>query len=117
MKLEIVPGKFAVGRMDPDSPLPSSFFSVTRTAQELSVVCREGDMPPGGRAETGWSCFRVAGTLDFGLTGVLSALATPLAEAGISIFALSTFDTDYVLVKDMPKARAALEAAGHEFVG
>lgn len=80
------------------------------------MVCLEGEEPKGARAESGWRAFRVAGTLDFALTGVLAALATPLAAAGVSIFAVSTFDTDYVLVKDLPKARKALEAAGHAFL-
>jgi uncharacterized protein len=124
MKLEMIPGRFAICRLKPDaasrprsdSPLPLSFFSATRTAEELSVVCLERDAPPEARVEGGWSCFRVAGKLDFGLTGVLAALASPLAEAGVSLFAISTFDTDYVLVKEMARAREALENAGHEFL-
>lgn len=94
--------------------MPSTFFSVTRTADELSVVCLAGSEPPDARVQSGWSCFRVAGSLDFALTGILSSIAVPLAAAGVSIFALSTFDTDYVLVREMEKAREALRSAGFE---
>lgn len=107
---------FSLCRLDPGAPLPSSFFSVVKTAEELSAVCLAGEEPKGARTDAGWRAFRVAGTLDFTLTGVLAALATPLAEAGISIFAVSTFDTDYVLVKDLAAARVALESAGHTFL-
>lgn len=117
MKLELLPGNFSVCRLPAGAPLPRDFFSVTRTGEELSVVCLEGKEPVGARVETGWRCFRVAGTLDFALTGILSSIAAPLATAGVSIFAVSTFDTDYVLVRDLPGARAALLAAGFDFPG
>lgn len=116
MQLQEIPGSFAICRLAPGAGLPARFLSLTRTAEELSLVCLEADVPTGARAEPGWRAFRVAGTLDFALTGVLAALAKPLAEAGVSIFAVSTFDTDYLLVRDLPAARAALEAAGHEFL-
>lgn len=116
MLLQELPGTYSVCRLGPDAPAPSRFFSVTRTAEELSVVCHKEDIPAGARADHGWRCFRVAGTLDFSLTGVLASLAAPLAEAGVSLFALSTFDTDYILVKDLPSARAALERLGHRFL-
>jgi hypothetical protein len=85
--------------------------SVTRTADELSVVCPEHRVPDGVRAERGWRAFKVDGPLDFALTGILAGLAVPLAEAGIPIFALSTFDTDYLLVRtsDVERAAATLE--------
>jgi hypothetical protein len=81
-------------------------------------VCREGVVPPGTKCDTGWRIFQVAGPLDFSLTGILSSIAGPLAEAGVSIFALSTFDTDYVMVKaqDVDQAARVLEAAGHRVV-
>jgi hypothetical protein len=79
------------------------------------AICR---LPAGARVQVGWRGFRVAGVLDFGLTGVLAGLTTPIATAGVSVFALSTFDTDYVLVReaDWARARSVLEKAGHEFV-
>lgn len=116
MKLALLEGHFAVCRLAPDAALPPRFFSATRTAEELSVVCLEEDAPPTARQESGWSCLRVEGPLDFALTGILASLAVPLAEAGVSIFAISTFDTDYLLVKtaSLSTALEALRAAGHE---
>jgi len=118
--LTTVPGHFAVCRFDPQEAAPEwvfegDFFSVTRTAEELSVVCREDIVPEGVRSEAGWACLKVEGPLDFSLTGVIASLAVPLAEAGIAIFAVSTFDTDYLLVKarDLDEAMAALTQAGH----
>ncbi len=113
-------GTFAVCRLAGDSPLPpwataGPFFSITRTAEELSVVVRQDAVPEGTVCERGFCCLRVAGTIPFSVVGVLASLAAPLAEAGISVFALSTFDTDYLLVKatDYEKARKALQQAGH----
>jgi hypothetical protein len=72
-------------------------------------------MPEGSRAETGWRCLKVQGPLDFNLTGILSSIAAPLAEVEVSIFAISTYNTDYILVKenDLEKAKQALRASGH----
>ena len=89
---------------------------MTHTAEELSVVCREAETPGDVRRDTGWRCMKVEGPLDFSETGILSALARPLALARISIFALSTFDTDWLLVREVDLADAvrALQQAGHE---
>ena len=121
LNLEVLPSFFAVCRLAPDSPIPAwaslgDFFSITKNSDELSIVCEEDFLPPSVKAERGWRCLRVQGTLDFGLTGILAALAMPLAEAGISIFAISTFDTDYVLVsgRDLSRAADTLAAAGHK---
>jgi len=111
----MVPGAFAICRLAAKDLLPSSFFSVTRSAEELSLVCLEVDIPEGAQVNGGWRCFRVAGTLDFNLTGILASLTAPLAAERVSVFAVSTFDTDYVLVKEIEKARAILERAGHKF--
>ena len=120
LALDFLADTFAVCRLDPASPLPAwadcgEFVSVTRTAAELSVVCPQRFVPDGVRHEPGWRCLRLAGPIDFGLTGVLAALLVPLADAGIGAFALSTFDTDYVLVKGGDASRAAdvLRSAGH----
>jgi hypothetical protein len=93
-----------------------TFFSITRTADELSVVCQQSLVPDDIRCERDWRCLRVAGTMAFSMVGVVAALVTALAEAGVSVFVVSTFDTDYLLVKehDLEKAVAALRAAGHE---
>jgi hypothetical protein len=111
-------------RLEPNEALPAwavsgEFFSVSRTADELSIVCAESQVPAGPLAERGWRALRVVGKLDFGLTGILASLAVPLAKAGVSIFALSTFDTDYVLVKgaSLGAAASALRGAGHEITG
>lgn len=117
--LRLLSERLAVCRLDPQAPLPAliwkgSFLSITRTPDELSLVLPEALVQPGWQAEGGWRAFQVGGPLDFSLVGILSRLAVPLAEAGVSIFAVSTYDTDYVLVweSDLEKAVAALSAAG-----
>jgi hypothetical protein len=104
-------GIFAVCRLEPEAPIPSwatagHFFSITRAAEEISVVCRQDAVPEGIRCERGWRCLRVAGTIPFSVVGVLASLTAPLAEAGISVFAVSTFDTDYLFVKEDEWKRA-----------
>jgi hypothetical protein len=115
-------GTFAVCRLAADAPVPDwaaggPLVSATRTGDELSVVCREEAVPEGVRCESGWQCLRVAGTLGLSLVGVLASLLDPLAEAGISVFVVSTFDTDYLLVKqaDFPRAVDVLLRAGYTF--
>ena len=104
LSLSILPQKLAVCRLGKDARIPvwvegDNFFSITKTDDELSIVCSENRVPDDIKAEKGWQAFKVEGPLDFSLTGILASLANPLAEAGISIFAVSTFDTDYLLVK------------------
>jgi GNAT superfamily N-acetyltransferase len=120
LSLVQVEGAFAVARLDADAPLPGwvaggPFLSITRTADELSVVYREEAVPDGVRCERGWRCLQVAGPLDFSLVGVLASLLGPLAEAGVSVFAVSTFNTDYLLLKalDFERAVGVLRRAGH----
>ena len=118
MKLLLLSGTFAICRLAPDEPIPKwatgEFVSVTRTTDELSIVCRDDQVPAEADAERCWRCLRVAGTLDFSETGVLASLAEPLAAAGISIFVVSTFDTDYLLVRDnsLSDAIAAMQKTG-----
>jgi hypothetical protein len=119
IELSVLPGRLAVCRLEAGAAPPAwavggPLWSITGSADELSVVCAEAAVPDGVRREGGWLALRVAGPLDFALTGVLSAIAAPLAAAGVSIFAVSTFDTDYVLVKEerLAEAVAALRAAG-----
>jgi hypothetical protein len=118
--LDILPGTYNICRLPSAASLPewatsSDFYSVTRTPDELSIVCSEDVVPQEVERETGWACLKVQGPLDFSMTGVLSALAGILANAGISLFAISTFETDYLLVKweTLPQALAGLERAGH----
>lgn len=120
MELELLPDRLAVCRLDAgdESELAaaSGLFSVTRTADELSVVCAEDDAPPGANeVSTGWRALKVRGPLDHAAVGVLASIAGPLADAGVPLFPLATYDTDYVLVRepDVERAAGALEAAGH----
>ena len=117
--MKVLPETFAVCRLSPDQPIPDwasgELLSSTRTPEELSIVCLQANVPSGIRAQRGWRCLRVVGTLDFSLVGVIASLTAPLASGGISVFVMSTFDTDYLLVKesDLESAVAALAAAGH----
>jgi hypothetical protein len=120
LELCILPQRFAVCRLDAGDAIPDwlmevDFWSVTRTSEELSIVLPEAGVPTNWKSEKGWRCLKVLGPLDFGLTGILVSLASPLAEAGISIFAISTYDTDYVLVRDhdLEEAKNVLSDAGH----
>ncbi len=121
MNLSLSKERLAVCQLRADAPLPSwvvtatGFISITRTAEELSIVCVEGLAPNDVKQEVGWRAFKVEGPLDFALTGILASLLDPLAKAGISIFALSTFNTDYILVKadKVEAATQALRTAGH----
>jgi hypothetical protein len=115
-----VVGRFAVCKLPPLAEVPGwamagDVFSVTRTGDELSVMCRQELVPAGTQAEVGWRCVRVAGTMPFTLVGVLASLSAAVAAAGVGLFAISTFDTDYLLVKEADFATAidALRAAGH----
>jgi hypothetical protein len=89
---------------------------MTRTADELSIVCPAAEAPPGAQVETGWRALKLHGPIPFAEVGVLAALAEPLARAGLSLFALSTYDTDYLLVKegDLASAVEALKRDGFE---
>jgi hypothetical protein len=112
---------YAIVRLDPDEAVPGwvyggQFWSVTRSDSELSVVCRQDDVPKRASAERGWVAFVLAGPLDFSLTGVVASLCSPLADAKVPIFVLSTFETDYLLVRepDLIRSIAALRQAGHQ---
>ena len=124
LRLECIRGDYAVWRLPADAPLPpepesGELFSVSRTAEEVSVICGADGAPDHARVEGPFAALRVEGTLDFGLTGILASLTAPLAEAGVSVFAISTYDTDYLLIarERLGEAIAALTAAGHEIVG
>ncbi len=114
------PGLYAICRLPPESKIPewvlgARFLSITRTDEELSIVCEESIVPQDVRAERKRRLLRIEGTLTFELTGVLASVALPLATAGISIFATSTYDTDYLLVseQDLAGTKRVLEEAGH----
>jgi uncharacterized protein len=114
------PERLVVARLPHDEPWPeppadSSFYSATRIDDEISVVCSEASAPDGARVEPGWRALSVAGPLDFSHIGVLAPLAVQLADAGISVFVLSTFDTDHVLVRtgDFDRSVSVLRSGGH----
>lgn len=120
LTLTVLPDRLAVCRLDAGDPIPAwgtrgQLVSVTRTPEELSITCPESDVPAGVRAERGFVPLKLEGPLDFALTGILASVAGPLAAARISLFAISTFDTDYVLVKleRVDEAVRSLRAAGH----
>jgi len=115
--LRLLDGELSILRLPPDAatpswlnPSPRPLVSVTRTPDELSIVCPSADVPQGVQCEAGWRAFTVEGKLEFSAIGVLAAILNPLAEAGISILSISTFDTDYVLVRTavLERAKAAL---------
>ena len=115
----ILPGEFVVCRLPADTPLPawthaSPFSSVTRTTDELSVICPAGHVPAEVRTERGWTLLGLHGPFPFDAVGILSSVLGPLAGAGIPILAVSTFDTDYVLVRtaQLPRALQVLTAVG-----
>lgn len=116
--LELLTDTFAICRLDFDAPIPDwthcDFVSITRTWDELSIVCRQDDVPDDVQAERGWRCLRVVGKLEFSLVGVIAILTKVLAESGISVFVVSTFDTDYFLVRqiDVNRTVEALKDAG-----
>jgi hypothetical protein len=120
LDLRLLPDHLAVCRLPAGSEVPAwamsgDLRSVTWTGDETSIVCAEAAVPEDVQSERGWRALMIVGPLNFGLTGILLMVAQPLANAGISIFSISTFDTDYVLVKDSSLGTAvkALAESGH----
>jgi uncharacterized protein len=122
LTLEVLTGNYAIYRFAPDSSIPDwvlsikGFSSITRTSDELSVVCESQNLElEGVKQDSGWTCLKLIGPFAFDLTGILSSVLNPLRDAKIGIFAISTFDTDYVLVKleNLERAVLTLENAGH----
>ena len=122
LPLEVLPDTLAICRLPADARLPAwatrpaAFVTVSRTPDELSITAVQREVPADVRCERDYRALRVRGTLPPDLVGILLSIAEPLAKAGLSIFAISTYDTDYVLVKarDLPAAVDALRAAGHD---
>lgn len=120
LTLSVLPQRLAVCRFGPEATIPAwatiaPFFSVTRTTDELSIVCPEDHVPLDVPCERDWQALKLEGPFEFSLVGILSAVAAPLAEAGVSIFAIATYDTDYVLVREfqLEQAVAVLREEGH----
>lgn len=123
VRLKPLAGSYAISQLASSAKIPAwadggGFVSMSRTEDELSIVCLEDRVPLGTRTDGGWSAFKLEGPFAFDETGVLLSVIEPLSANGIGIFAVSTFDTDYLLVKtaDATKACALLGAAGHSFV-
>lgn len=117
----LLPEKFAICRFDRDAQVPAwalkgDFFSITRTSDELSIVCDESYVGEAPQCETDWRCLKLQGPFAFSTVGILSSITAPIAEAGVGLFAISTYDTDYLLVKEdsLEEAIAALLHAGHK---
>src|SRR5260370_13573776 len=120
LELSVLPERFAVCRLGPSSPLPAwlphkGFVCVTRTADDLSIVCDEACVPSSVKSQRGRAILSVHGPVEFSEVGVLAPLAAPLADAGIGIFVISTFDTNYLLVpqENLDRTVAVLTSAGH----
>ncbi len=120
LHLQVLPGTYSICRLAPGDAVPEwaasgEFQAAIRTGEELTLICAEESAPEEIRAERGFRALRVAGSLDFDLTGILASLTAPLAAAGVPIFALSTFDTDYLLVRtaNFDSALDVLRSAGH----
>lgn len=121
LKFRQLPGPYAIVRMASDSPIPNwatkgEFHSITRTTDELSVVCPTENLPPDAHSLHRWICLKLEGPFPFSMTGVLLSFIQPLSNNGIPIFAVSTYDTDYVLIQEewAGAAIAELQRAGHE---
>ena len=122
LELKRLEGNFAIHRLEPSSKIPitvldSDFFNISKTDEELSIVCPSSLELNSEHCDNDWACIKVLGPLDFSLIGILAKLFGALAEAQISIFAISTYDTDYILVKaaKVNEAVAALENADYKF--
>lgn len=120
LTLSVLEGEYAVCRLEPNSAVPDwawhgELVSVSKTRDELSILCLSSNVPDSVRCEREWAALKLHGPFDFALTGILVSVLEPLRVAQIGIFAVSTFDTDYVLVKriSLELAIAALKKAGH----
>lgn len=119
--VEVLESRLAISRLPADADVPSwawaaaGFLTITRSPGELSIIADEAVVPPSVPSRRGYRAMRVRGTVPSGLIGVLLSLLDPLAKAGVPVFAVSTHDTDYILVRDddLEQARNALERAGH----
>lgn len=122
LKFRNLEGEFTIHRLKPHHKVPPHIYDspmvcITRTEDELCIVLSSSIPVQSDVSEDGWSCMKIIGPLDFSLTGILAGISAVLAESGISIFAISTYDTDYILVKtrQLGQTQKALVAAGHHF--
>ena len=120
LTLTVFPHRYSICRLDPKAAVPDwatgdDFLSISRTQEELSIVCLERNVPAGVTCASGWRVLKCEGPLDYGLTGIMASLAEPLADAGVPIFPIATHDTDYLLIKEpqLEIATHALTSYGH----
>jgi hypothetical protein len=123
LKFRWLPGPYAIVRLAPDAPIPDwatkgEFASITRTAEELSIICSVGNLPADVHSPHRWACLKLEGPFPFSQTGVLLSFIEPLSNNGIPIFAISTYDTDYVLIQEefAGNAVSTLQQVGHELL-
>jgi hypothetical protein len=123
LTLQVLAGEFTIHRLAPGSEIPpqvfeSDFYTLSKTPAEISIVCRSEVEIASEKSSSGWACLKVLGPLDFSLTGILAGIAGVLAKADVSIFAISTYDTDYILVDagKLEIAAKSLAAAGYNVV-
>jgi hypothetical protein len=119
--IRLVDAEYAITRLNIGTPLPEwlmgpGFWTVSSSREEMTLVCRAARIPPSVQSSGGWRCLRIEQHFSFDVPGVLASVLNPLSEAGVGIFANSTFSTDYVFImgSDLDKAVAALKAHGHE---
>jgi hypothetical protein len=120
LTLSVLPQRYAISQLDPKADVPQwssqgDFVSIARTAEELSIVCLESNVPGGTKSEHGWRILKCEGPLDLALPGITASLAEPLADAGVPIFPIATHHTDYILIKEahLQTAIRALTRYGH----
>ena len=120
LKLSLLEEKYGICTLPKDAPIPhwvskESLVSITRTGKELTIVCKQDIIPSKLQSDLNWRCFKIDGSFDLSQIGVISSISSPLADAGISIYVISTYDTDYFLVKDdnLEKSISVLSNFGH----
>jgi len=120
LRMAVMPETLTICRLEPEAAVPpwataGTFFAITRTVEELSIVLPQEHVPASVHAEGGWRAFKIEGPIPFSAVGVLASVVGPLARSGISLFAISTFNTDYILVRtdQLEAARLALSRVGH----
>ena len=123
LAMKLLKEKYGVCRLEvkdstPDWAITGEFYSITKTSDELSILCSEGNIPSGVKCERDWRILKVEGPLDFSLVGILSSIAAVLAKVKISVFVISTYDTDYILVKEknLTKSIDSLQAEGYNII-
>jgi hypothetical protein len=123
LQLSLLKDKYGICSLPNTAPIPDwalkeSLISITRTEEELTIVCRQDLIPPQCKCDLNWRCFRIDGTFDLNQTGVISSISSPLANTGISIYCISTYNTDYFLVKEenVEQTISVLSDCGHSII-